>query len=122
MSDLSSDDYDYETDAEGEAIAMIPEYSLEDEQEQGAARPNVNNHDLNEDPWGFGSDVEDPYADDPIADEEWMENYRRERQVELRRNEELENRLNGTSEVNSWYVCDMIILYLNCLFTLFVTY
>lgn len=32
ISDLSSDDYDYETDAEGVAIAMMPEYTLEDEQ------------------------------------------------------------------------------------------
>ncbi len=44
----------------------------------------------------------EPYQDEPDADEEWMADYNRERQEEIQRNEELEERLLGRREINSW--------------------
>ncbi len=44
----------------------------------------------------------EPYQDEPDADDEWMADYNRERQEERRRNDELEERLLGRREINSW--------------------
>ena len=51
------------------------------------------------------SDEEDThkaYADDPLADEEWLELYEQERKEEEALEKTLQNRLNGTEEVRDW--------------------
>ena len=51
------------------------------------------------------SDEEDThkaYADDPLADEEWLELYEQERKEEEALEKTLQKRLNGTEEVRDW--------------------
>ena len=43
---------------------------------------------------------EDPYQDDPIADEEWIRRYNEEMEEEKLRNEELTRRLNFSTDLS----------------------
>ena len=47
-------------------------------------------------------DVLQPYADEPLADQEWIEAYEKEREEEKRNLRVLQDRLDGNVQVNSW--------------------
>ena len=42
------------------------------------------------------------YADEPLADEPWLQNYNREEQERLEEEEKFNNRLNGLVEFGEW--------------------
>jgi hypothetical protein len=42
------------------------------------------------------------YSDEPLADEEWLAEYNREREEREERMVELRRRLDGTELINSW--------------------
>ena len=44
----------------------------------------------------------DPYSDEPIADENWLQQYYRRREEEAERMNELQLRWNGSEPVTSW--------------------
>ena len=47
-------------------------------------------------------DMQEAYADDPLADEEWLAFYERDRKEEEALEKTLQKRLNGTEKVRSW--------------------
>ena len=47
-------------------------------------------------------DTHEAYADDPLADEEWLELYEQERKEEEALEKTLQKHLNGTEEVRNW--------------------
>ena len=61
----------------------------------GASESNETGHDVG------------PYSEEPIAHEEWLEEYNQERAEENRR--ELQNRLNGVVAVGTWFVQYMFV-------------
>jgi len=75
---------------------FIPQYMIED------AKLQVENHDE----LHAISDEEDSsglaYADEPLADEAWLENYNREEQERLEEEETFNNRLNKLVELGEW--------------------
>jgi len=46
--------------------------------------------------------TQEAYADDPLADEEWLVLYERDRKEEEALEKTLQNRLNGTENVRNW--------------------
>ena len=48
------------------------------------------------------AEIDRPYMGEPLADENWLRNYRHRREEERQRNEVLVRRLNGTLPVESW--------------------
>ena len=50
----------------------------------------------------FEDDSLEPYADEPLADEEWLENYRREQAENEELEKELTKRLNNSVRVADW--------------------
>ena len=50
----------------------------------------------------FEDDSLEPYADEPLADEEWVENYRREQAENEELEKELTKRLNNSVRVADW--------------------
>jgi len=46
--------------------------------------------------------MQEAYADDPLADEEWLALYERDRKEEEALEKTLQNRLNGTENVRNW--------------------
>ena len=46
--------------------------------------------------------TQEAYADDPLADEEWLELYERDRKEEEALEKTLQKRLNGTEKVRDW--------------------
>ena len=100
MSDTES-----ETGSEGSSSDPLieEEYLVEDEDGEyssstttSTGRPQIASPGLGQ------QKVDDPYQDDPIADEEWSKRYEAEMEEEERRNVELRNRLNGKTEVRLW--------------------
>ena len=43
-----------------------------------------------------------PYAEEPLADDDWLEQYNRDRERTENRNRELEDWLNGITPVDTW--------------------
>ena len=43
-----------------------------------------------------------PYANEPVADEDWLANYREKRQKYDERLKKLQRRLDGLEELNKW--------------------
>ena len=43
-----------------------------------------------------------PYSDEPLADEAWLEEYRREKEEEQREEDKLKKRLDGSTKLKSW--------------------
>ncbi|CAB4003761.1 Hypothetical predicted protein [Paramuricea clavata] len=57
-----------------------------------------------------GSSLEDDnaglaYADEPLADDEWLQNYNRQERERLELQEKLERRLDGSVEMSEWCNC-----------------
>ena len=76
---------------------FIPQYMIEDAEFQVE-----NRHELP------ASDDEGPsslaYADEPLADEAWLENYNREERERLEEEEKFNKRLNSSVEIGEWYI------------------
>ena len=96
MSDTGS-----ESSYESEDVYYDVEEYVVEEEDGGMEQATASNDDLASS-FGLGLRMEDPYCDDPIADEEWTRKYREEMEEEKRRNIELENRFNGNKDVYSW--------------------
>ena len=94
---MSSDqsNSDCYTDSEDSDISFIADYEIEEE-DDGESRSMVSQSEESLDSCDMA------YADEPLADEEWIEQYEKE----VKENEELqrmlEKRLNGTERVDSW--------------------
>ena len=87
---------DHETDSEvsdqtdDSDINFIPGYIMECPE-----RENSSSSDQEESNMGA-------YADEPMADEEWLENYNRQERERLELEEKLKKRLDGSVEVSEW--------------------
>ena len=87
---------DHETDSEvsyqtdDSDINFIPVYIMECPE-----RENSSSSDQEESNTGA-------YADEPMADEEWLENYNRQERERLELEEKLRKRLDGSVEVREW--------------------
>ena len=83
------------TDSEDSDISFIADYEIEEE-DDGESRSMLSQSEESLDSCDMA------YADEPLADEEWIEQYEKE----VKENEELERmlekRLNGTERVDSW--------------------
>ena len=94
---MSSDqsNSDCYTDSEDSDISFIADYVIEEE-DDGESRSMVSQSEESLDSCDMA------YADEPLADEEWIEQYEKE----VKENDELERmlekRLNGTERVDSW--------------------
>ena len=87
---MSSEDliFTSSSDSEDSEVSFISDYVMEVE-----GSPNSSDQD------GEDSDKElEAYADEPLADEEWLEIYEEELEKQLL------HRLNGTEEVSKWLV------------------
>ena len=57
---------------------------------------------------------ERPYSEEPLADDQWMEEYSRERKLTEERQQELQNQLERVVESNIWLVSRHLVLFLHC--------
>ena len=85
------------TDSEDSDISFIPDYDIEIEEDDGDSRSMATSSQES-----LESLCDMAYADEPLADEEWIAQYEKE----VKENEDLERKLekrrNGTEEVDSW--------------------
>ena len=95
---MSSSEADSEVSCQSDDsnFNFIPQYMIEDAelQVENHHEPDTNSDD--EDSSGLA------YADEPLADEAWLENYNREEQERLEEEEKFNNRLNGLVELGEW--------------------
>ena len=87
------------TDSEDSDISFIPDYDIEIEEDDGDSRSMATS--------SQGSlesldNCDMAYADEPLADEEWIAQYEKEVKENEDLERKLEKRLNGTEEVDSW--------------------
>ena len=90
---MSSSDVSYVSSSESEAAETEVEYDLEVE-----GSSNSSGHETSDDETG------DAYANEPIADEEWLAQYEEERKTEEELEKNLQNRLSGAEDYE-WLVC-----------------
>ena len=89
---------DQETDSEmsyqtdDSDINFIPGYIMECPE-----RENSSNDSSDQDESNLGA-----YADEPLANEEWLENYNRQERERLELIEKLRKRLDGSVKVSEW--------------------
>ena len=89
---------DHETDSEvsyqtdDSDINFIPGYIMECPE-----RENSSNDSSDQDESNMGA-----YADEPLANEEWLENYNRQERERLELEEKLRKRLDGSVQVSEW--------------------
>ena len=97
MSSSESDNSDTSYQSDDSDVNFIPEYVIED------AELNDGNREYSIDP-----ELEDDgcsgiaYADEPLADEAWLETYHKEEQERLEVEEKLGKRLNGSVDISEW--------------------
>ena len=88
---MASSDVGSDSSSESGA-SEIANYELEVE-----GSPNVSDQDHE-----TSDEGEEAYADEPLADNEWLARYEEERRVEEEQERELQQRLNKTKEVRAW--------------------
>ena len=91
---MSSSDVSYVSSSESEAAGTEVEYDLEVE-----GSSNSSEHETSDDEPG------DAYANEPMADEEWLAQYEEERKKEEELEKKLQNRLSGAEDIKEWLVC-----------------
>lgn len=91
---MSSSDVSYFSSSESEAAETEVEYDLEVE-----GSSNSSGHETSDDETG------DAYANEPIADEEWLAQYEEERKTEEELEKKLQNRLSGAEDIKEWCHC-----------------
>ena len=84
---MSSSDSSYDSSSDSEAAEVEVEYDLEVE---GSSNPSEHET-LDDEP--------DAYANEPMADEEWLAQYEEERKTEEELEKKLQNRLSGSEEI-----------------------
>ena len=90
--------FDHETDLEvsyqtdDSDINFIPGYIMECPE-----RENSSNDSSDQDESNMGA-----YVDEPLANEEWLENYNRQERERLELEEKLRKRLDGSVQVSEW--------------------
>jgi len=89
---MSSSDSSYDSSSDSEAAEVEVEYDLEVE---GSSNPSE--HETSD-------DEPDAYANEPMADEEWLAQYEEERKTEEELEKKLQNRLSGSEEIKEWLV------------------
>ena len=97
MSSSESDNSDISYQTDDSDVNFIPEYVIEDAELNDGNRPYSVAPELEED--GCSGIA---YADEPLADEAWLEEYRKEEQERLAAEEKLGNRLNGSTDIKEW--------------------
>jgi len=93
---MASEDVNFtsSSDSEDSEVNFITDYVLEVE-----GSPNSSDHD--------GEDLDkelEAYADEPLADDDWLAIYEEERKADEELEKQLQDRLNGTEEVGKWLV------------------
>ena len=89
-SDNTSDSYQ----SDDSDINFIPGYVIIED--AGVNNDGNIHHDDSED------SIAGAYAEEPLADEAWLENYNREEQERLEIEEKLSRRLNSATEISEW--------------------
>lgn len=87
------------TDSEDSDISFIPEYDIEIEEDDGDSRSMATS---SQESLESLDSCDMAYADEPLADEEWIAQYEKEVKENEDLERKLEKRLNGTEEVDSW--------------------
>lgn len=82
------------SDSEDSEVNFIADYALEVE-----GSPNSSDQDGDE----LNKELE-AYADEPLADDDWLAIYEEGRKTEEELEKQLQDRLNGTEEVSKWLV------------------
>ena len=75
---------------------FLPQYMIEDAELQVDNRHELHANSDDEDSSGLA------YADEPLADEAWLENYNREEQERLEEEEKFNDRLHSLVELSKW--------------------
>ena len=93
---MASEDVSFtsSSDSEDSEVNFIADYVLEVE-----GSPNSSDQD--------GEDLDkelEAYADEPLADDDWLAIYEEERKADEELEKQLQERLNGTEEVSKWLV------------------
>ena len=93
---MASEDVNFtsSSDSEDSEVNFIADYVLEVE-----GSPNSSDQD--------GEDLDkelEAYADEPLADDDWLAIYEEERKADEELEKQLQERLNGTEEVSKWLV------------------
>ena len=103
MSDISSSSETYE-DEDQELSDASSQFALDAEDPNEVAQgKDEEEHRLGQAAGGNdGLDFAGPYVGEPLADEEWLQNYNRERREEEDRQERLIRCLDGTEPLNAW--------------------
>ena len=84
------------TDSEDSDISFIPDYDIEIEEDDGDSRSMATS---SQDSLESLDNCDMAYADEPLADEEWIAQYEKEVKENEDLERKLEKRLNGTEEV-----------------------
>ena len=93
---MASEDVNFSSssDSEDSEVNFIADYVLEVE-----GSPNSSDQD--------GEDLDkelEAYADEPLADDDWLAIYEEERKSDEELEKQLQERINGTEEVSKWFV------------------
>ncbi|XP_028514670.1 uncharacterized protein LOC114574981 [Exaiptasia diaphana] len=97
MCDNSSDSDDSQNDSEDNFIPGVYEFQdrIEDENERQESSTSEDHVDIEN----------DPYNDEPLANEEWLKLYREEDEERKDMEKDLFNRVEGIRAVDSWCKC-----------------
>ena len=82
------------SDSEDSEVNFIADYVLEVE-----GSPNSSDQDVED----LDKELE-AYADEPLADDDWLAIYEEERKADEELEKQLQERINGTEEVSKWFV------------------
>ena len=96
---MSSSDASYNSSTDSEAAETEVEYDLEVE-----GSSNSSEHETSDEEPG------DAYANEAMADEEWLAQYEEERKTEEELEKMLQNRLSGAEDIKEWLVCIVVLL------------
>ena len=96
----SSSNTEYSLDSEASGLGSIPEYDIEVEDDCASQEAvHVEAHSLSEE---SGDSLELAYAEEPLADEEWLKHYEKKAKETEELKLKLERRLHGDEGGDSW--------------------
>lgn len=103
MSDSSSESENSQYDSD---FYYIPTYAIEDEHDLQERRQLTSNARAEAASTATEDDFDDAimyaYADEPLANDEWIREYNKQIRDQQREGEELQRRLDGTEPEHSW--------------------
>lgn len=99
-SDDSSTSFDSDLDVVEDYELEVEEFDSPSEQDEGPSTQRL--ADMPDNTINSVGAVAVPYEDEPIADDDWVEKYEEEREIERTRFETLQERLDGTIPTSDW--------------------